>query len=243
MVASRGAPPRRHRGRAPRPSVPPGTDARRPPPRPAWLTARPATPHPTARRAGWPARPSPEPDRWPGTLHRTWAYGGARHTIVPASVSDLVLGPEPLDQGHGLVHPAPALFDRHAKGRELFGRVPGTHPEDQAARGDHVDHRRLLRHGQRMVEREQEYGGPEPNLARPAGDGGQPDERRRIERAGIVVLPEPHRVEPGRLGLLPLADGLRELAATLVPRPARLPRRPPAAAVPRWRPMLTFWQF
>ena len=45
--------------------------------------------------------------------------------IVPASVSDLVLGPEPLDQGHGLVH-----------GRELFGRVPGTHSEDQAALGD-----------------------------------------------------------------------------------------------------------
>jgi hypothetical protein len=134
---------------------------------------------------------------------------------VPSGVRHLLFGPEPLDQGHGLVEAARAFLERHVEGRELLGGIPGSHAENEAARRDHVHHRALLRDGQRPVEREQEHGGPEANGASAAGDRGQPDERRRIERSIVVVLAEPDRVEPSRLGALAFADGVLEISPGL----------------------------
>src|SRR4030095_16214563 len=97
--------------------------------------------------------------------------------------------------------------------------------------------------------------GSQSNRASPAGDRGQPDERRRIERAIVVVLSEPDRIESCRLGPLALPDGLREIAARLKWAQAELHlRRLPVdgdgtpspvragVAVPRWRLPLSVWQ-
>src|SRR4030095_13731760 len=80
------------------------------------------------------------------------------------------------------------------------------------------------------------------NRASAAGDRGQPDERRRIECSIVVVLAEPHRVEPRRFGALALADGLLEIAPGLQraqPGPhvdvLLVGRRSEIARVPRWR--------
>src|SRR4030095_8992289 len=88
------------------------------------------------------------------------------------------------------------------------------------------------------------------NRASAAGDRGQPDERRRIECSIVVVLAEPHRVEPRRFGALALADGLLEIAPGLQraqaephvdvllvhrppPTPAAAPAPPPSRRVSR----------
>jgi len=182
--------------------------------------------------------PAAEPDGRPGALHRARAHRRVRHLKVSASVGHFVLAPEPLDQWHGLVHPASPFVDGHAKGLKFLGRVADTHSQDQAASGDHVHHRRLLGHDQRMVQREQEDGGAQANPPRPAGDGGQPDEWCRIERAVVVVLPEPHRLEPVGLGPLALTDRLLEVAARLQRAQAEFHDPPLAAraavAVSRW---------
>src|SRR3989442_3594692 len=98
-----------------------------------------------------------------------------------------------------------------------------------------------------MVEREQEHRSPEATPARPGGDGGQPDQRRRVKRPVAVVLSEPDRVEPGRLGSLALADGLREIAACLERAQAELHGEPLAAgaivtrAVPLFQSRSSHW--
>src|SRR5262245_2772885 len=159
--------------------------------------------------------PPAEPDGRARALHRPRIHGRVRDAIVPSGVRDLLFGPEPLDQGHGLVEAARALLERHIEGRELLGGIPSSHAENEAARRDHVHHRALLRDGERPVEREQEHGGPEANRASAAGDRGEPDERRRIERSIVVVLAEPDRVEPRRFGALAFANGVLEISPGL----------------------------
>src|SRR5262249_17899903 len=149
---------------------------------------------------------APDPPRGPGALPWPARATGGRQ---------LLLGPEPLDQGHGFVETARALLERHGEGREFLGGIPGSHAENEATRRDHVHHRALLRDGERPVEREQEHGCPETHGASAAGDRGQPNERRRIERSIVVVRAEPHRVESRRFGALALADGVLEIASGL----------------------------
>src|SRR5206468_12454992 len=97
-------------------------------------------------------------------------------------------------------------------------------------------HRALLRYGERLVEREQEHGGPQANRARAAGYGGQPDERCRIERSIVVVLAEPHRVESRHFGALALTDGLLEIAPRLKRTQAELHVVCPPLVADRHRP-------
>src|SRR5262245_15173222 len=159
--------------------------------------------------------PPAEPDGRARALGRPRIHGRVRDAIVPSGVRDLLFGPEPLDQGHGLVEAARALLERHVEGRELLGGIPSSHAENEAARRDHVHHRALLGDGERPGEREQEHGGPEAHRASAVGDRGEPDERRRIERSIVVVLAEPDRVEPRRFGALAFADGVFKISPGL----------------------------
>src|SRR4029453_2145106 len=91
--------------------------------------------------------PPAEPDGRARALDRPRIHGRVRDAIVPSGVRHLLLGPEPLDQGHGLVEAGRALFERHVEGRELLGGIPSSHAENEAARRNPVHHRPPLRAG------------------------------------------------------------------------------------------------
>ena len=125
------------------------------------------------------------------------------------------LGPETPQQGGSFLQPAAALLDRQAEGSELLGRVSRPDPQDEAATRDHVHHGPLLGHAHGMIEGQQQHTRSQRHPAGAGGDGGQPQERCRIEDRIVVVLAEPDRIEPRGFRPFAFPDGFVEAPSAL----------------------------
>ncbi len=100
--------------------------------------------------------------------------------------------------------------------------VARSHPEIEPPGGEHVDHGVVLGHAQRMVERQHDDAGAEPDAARALSRRGEEDGRARNSAVLVkVVLRHPEGIES------PLVSGLRllqHLGVELRGRPAELGR-------------------
>jgi hypothetical protein len=83
-------------------------------------------------------------------------------------------------------------------------------PQLDASAADQVDYRRVLGNPQRVLERQDDDRGTEPNSARAGSDRGEEDERRRQVSAfgAHVVVGDPHAVVPQLLCYLEQPCGL-----------------------------------
>ena len=87
------------------------------------------------------------------------------HGPVLALVVDLLAGPELLHHLDGLGHARDPLLAVGADGLQLGVAVAQAHAEHEAALGDVVQGGHVLRHLERVVQRQQHDAGLEPHLA------------------------------------------------------------------------------
>ena len=123
-----------------------------------------------------------------GRLHRLRVAADRAEAEVLAVEGRLVLLPDHAQRVDGLVGAAAALVGVDAEGRDLLAHPADADAEEQAAAGEAVDGGAALGELERVVLREHEDAGAEPD---PLGAGGQPGQQ--VERIGqLAVLGQRH---------------------------------------------------
>ena len=203
-------------------------------------------PHRPAARSGGgsrrlPGAPPVVRDRF--VLRSAAASSDLRAGLFPSDrgrpgILDLVL-PSDRSAGpcrhHGIerpLEPVPLLLHRHVEGIEEAGPVAPPHPQDDAARGEPVEHRDLLGDLHRMPDGEQVRAGADPQAP---GAGRHCGERKQRlgERYAVVEVEfgQPERIEAKRLHPLRLPRELvRRAGQTDVPRRHPEVKPPPLVA-------------
>ncbi len=159
-------------------------------------------------------------DRRVRLLERLGANAQVVGAVVLSLEGDSVLRPTLLDQPDSLVeHLArPGLI--HAEAGELHRLVAAAEPEVDAAVAHEIEQREVLGHADRIVERQHDDAGPEPDAARARCHRGQRDlGRRQVAVLAEVVLRRLDRVEAQILG------GIHQLELLLDDLVLRPPRR------------------
>ena len=164
----------------------------------------------------------PEPDG------RSALLGGRRCDLDLVEGEDLAFEGEPparpgsaqdLDRLRGS---ADALGQRHREHAELFLPPSQRQPQDQPSSRDEVDRGGVLRQAEGVVKGGEEHARPELDVLRCRGERSEcREERRHVTVAGPVMLADPHRLEPQRLGE---ASEVDDLPVFLDERPRRAGR-------------------
>ena len=126
------------------------------------------------------------------------------HVEVLAAVLDVLARPEAPDDRDRLLEELRLVLARAAEELELRLEVADADSEDHPPTGDHVDHRGVLGHLHRVVERQEHDRRAEVDALRHGGEGAEPDERGgHVAVVHHVVLGEEEPVEADLLGELP----------------------------------------
>ena len=147
-------------------------------------------------RPYFPAVRAPTGERADATAISTIGLGVALH--LKARVAELepvrlavhrLTAEERHEDGDRFVHAAPLLGDRDPHLVRVRGERPRTHPEHGAAPGHVVELKDPVRNHERMVVRERDHPGPEPDAPRALGRRGDEDLRAGddLEAAGMVL--------------------------------------------------------
>src|SRR5262249_39501334 len=102
----------------------------------------------------------------------------------------------------------PVLSQRNSKAGKMGGNRSPADPKFHPAIAEHVQSRDLLRNAYRMRKRQQDDRDSQSQCARPFGQRGEQQQRRRSNRkvSVEVLLDRPYRLESKRLGMHRLLD-------------------------------------
>ncbi len=138
-------------------------------------------------------------------------------------VAEAVLRPGQADDVEALREARAILRDGHPEAVELGGNGAAAHPELEAAAREDVRGGRLLRAGERVVQRQQRHRGADADALRALGDRGHRHERGGEQREGgaEVDLGEPGHVEAERVGERGQLEHLGEALGVALAGPLR----------------------
>jgi hypothetical protein len=84
-------------------------------------------------------------------LQRFWSHVDILQSKVFSFEAEVLLPPSALQDGQGFFHTLAALTRGDAEGSELFGSIPGRHPEVHSPSRNEVQHGRVLGNPERMM--------------------------------------------------------------------------------------------
>ena len=149
-----------------------------------------------------------DPQQRVRTLHRTRVDGQLGERPEPAVERGVLVLPDQPQDGQRLFHPGAALFEDRAL-HLVFGSPPAkADSQRNASRGQLVDGGHLLGDAYRVVHRQLEDAGADPQGAGSRGDGGHEGQRIGGIARHEVVMADGGGVEAGLLRLLCQLEGL-----------------------------------
>ncbi len=164
-----------------------------------------------------------DPDGRVRALERLRHHREVLDLVEPPVVAEAVLRPGQADDVEALGEAGAVLSDRDPEAVELGGNGAAAHPELEAAAREDVRGGRLLRAGERLVQRQQRHRGADANALGALGDRGHRHERggQQGEGGAEVDLGEPGHVEPERVGERGQLEHLGEALGVALAGPLR----------------------
>ena len=130
---------------------------------------------------------------------------------------DRLAGPGLAQDRHGFLEAGHPLAPVDAGRAEIRILVAEADAENGPPSGDDVEHRCILGDPDRVVQREQQHGGPDPDAAGARRNGRQYHERRGQEAVLVLMmLSDEETGKSGRLRRLRFLHGLRHAAVEVV---------------------------